>query len=145
MAPVLRYVLVAVLSAAVALGASHLAQGWMPARHGSELHQLVHGKLDLTPDQDREIRRLEQDFARTRAGLDAQLRAANIALAKAIAREHKIGPQVTGAVDASHMAMGELQKATLAHVFAMRAVLTPQQQAIFDREISRALTSADGP
>ncbi|ABD27362.1 hypothetical protein Saro_2927 [Novosphingobium aromaticivorans DSM 12444] len=137
----LRYVLVAVVSAAVALAASHLARGWMPARHASELHHLMHERLDLSAEQKAEIDRLEKEFASRRQALDAQLRASNAELARAIESEHQIGPKVTGAVDASHMAMGELQKATLAHVFAMRSVLNPSQQAIFDQEISRALTA----
>lgn len=141
----MRYVLVAVLSAAVALCASHLARNWMPAHHGSELHQLMHERLDLTPAQQAEIDRLESEFSNTRKDLDAQLRASNMDLARAIETEHQIGPKVTGAVDHSHMAMGALQKATLAHVFAMRAVLTPAQQAIFDREISRVLTAPERP
>lgn len=141
----LRYVLVAILSAAVALCASHFARGWMPGHHGSELHQLMHDRLDLTAAQQAEIDRLEAEFSNTRKALDAQLRASNADLAQAIETEHQIGPKVTGAVDHSHMAMGELQKATLAHVFAMRAVLTPSQQTIFDREISRVLTAPERP
>lgn len=139
----LRYALVAVLSAAVALAASHFARSVMPQHHGSELHQLMHDRLDLTAQQQAEIDRLEAEFAGKRKALDAQLRASNADLARAIEAEHKIGPKVTGAVDTSHMAMGELQKATLAHVFAMRSVLTPAQQVIFDREIARALTAPD--
>lgn len=140
MASALRYVFVAVLSAAVALAASHFARTVMPAQQGSELHQLMHDRLDLTAQQEAQIDQLEADFSNRRKALDAQLRQSNIALAKAIEAEQQIGPKVSAAVDASHMAMGELQKATLAHVFAMRAVLTPSQQAIFDREIARALT-----
>ncbi|MBB4611981.1 Spy/CpxP family protein refolding chaperone [Novosphingobium taihuense] len=139
----LRYVLVAVVSAAVALAASHFARGFMPMHHGSELHQLMHDRLDLSAQQKQQIDRLEADFAGKRRALDERLRASNADLARAIESEHQIGPKVTGAVDASHMAMGELQKATLAHVFAMRGVLTPAQQAIFDREIARALTAPD--
>ncbi|MFY8196410.1 Spy/CpxP family protein refolding chaperone [Novosphingobium sp. B1] len=139
----LRYVIVALVSAAVALGASHLARGLMPEHHGSELHQLMHDRLDLSPPQQQAIDRIEADFAKQRTVLDQKLRASNALLARAIETEHRIGPEVTSAVDASHMAMGELQKATLAHVFAMRAVLTPEQQAIFDREIARALTAPD--
>jgi len=37
--------------------------------------------------------------------------------------------------------MGELQKATLQHVFAMRAVLRPDQTARFDKAVVQALTS----
>ena len=40
------------------------------------------------------------------------------------------------------MAMGELQKATLSHVFAMRAVLRPDQAAVFDERIAATLTSS---
>ncbi|MBA4353735.1 MAG: heavy metal resistance protein, partial [Novosphingobium sp.] len=67
----------------------------------------------------------------------------NSAIAAAMASEHQFGPKVAGAVDHSHMAMGDLQKETLAHVFAMRAVLTPEQATIFDREIARALTAPE--
>ena len=143
MGGMLRYVIVALVSAAVALGASHFARGLMPAHHGSELHQLMHERLDLSPKQQQTIDRIEADFAEQRKTLDQKLRTSNALLARAIESEHRIGPEVASAVDASHMAMGELQKATLAHVFAMRAVLTPDQQAIFDREIARALTAPD--
>lgn len=37
------------------------------------------------------------------------------------------GPRVAAAVDRSHAAMGELQKATLAHIFDMRQLLRPGQ------------------
>ena len=36
--------------------------------------------------------------------------------------------------------MGELQKATLAHIFAMRQLLRPDQTAQFDRAVVKALT-----
>jgi Spy/CpxP family protein refolding chaperone len=138
----LRYVLVALVSAAMALAASHFARGVMVADHGgSELHQLMHDRLDLTAVQQSKIDRLEADFAQRRKALDAQMRQTNADLAKAMASEHQFGPKVAGAVDRSHMAMGDLQKETLAHVFAMRAVLTPEQATIFDREIARALTA----
>ncbi len=138
----LRYVLVAVLSAAIALAASHFARSVMMGHHGgSELHQLMHDRLDLTASQQAEIDRLEAGFTQARVSLDSRLRQANADLAAAMESEHQYGPKVASAVDRSHMAMGDLQKETLAHVFAMRAVLDPTQAAIFDREISRALTA----
>jgi hypothetical protein len=36
--------------------------------------------------------------------------------------------------------MGELQRETLAHLFAMRRLLRPDQAAKFDRAVTRALT-----
>jgi len=37
--------------------------------------------------------------------------------------------------------MGDLQKATIRHVFDMRGLLEANQQAAFDREVNKALTS----
>ena len=72
----------------------------------------------------------------------AELEAANADLARGIGHEHAYGPDVEKAVDRSHIAMGELQKAMLRHVFAMRAVLRSDQTGRFDRAVAEALTSA---
>jgi hypothetical protein len=68
------------------------------------------------------------------------LRADNARLADAIEAEHDNGPRVIAAVDQSHQAMGELQKETLGHIFAMRQVLRPNQAKTFDQAVVRALT-----
>jgi hypothetical protein len=39
------------------------------------------------------------------------------------------------------MAMGQLQKETLEHIFAMRALLRPDQVAKFDAAVVKALTA----
>ena len=57
-----------------------------------------------------------------------------------IAASQGDSPEVRAAVDHFHDAMGALQKATIAHVFEMRAVLTPEQARVFDKEIAGALT-----
>ena len=62
------------------------------------------------------------------------------AVAAAIEAEHRDGPRVSQAIDAVHHSMGDLQKATLAHVFAMRRVLRPDQAATFDRLVAARLT-----
>ena len=64
--------------------------------------------------------------------------------AAAIAAEHGYGPRVAQAVDRSHQAMGELQKETLKHIFAMRGVLRPDQAALFDAAVVKALTQPVG-
>jgi hypothetical protein len=68
------------------------------------------------------------------------MRAANAHLAAAIEAEHGYGPEVTAAIDHTHQVMGEMQKETLEHLFAMRAVLKPDQAAVFDRTVVKALT-----
>lgn len=135
-----RYVLVALVAFGVALAASWLVRHVAEPQHGGELHALMHEKLALDTAQKARIEVLEARFAGERKALDAQLRAANADLATAMTSEHAYGPRVAAAVDRSHMAMGELQKATLRHVFAMRAVLRADQAARFDAEVSKALT-----
>lgn len=135
------------LTAAVAVVALALVGVWIgrmmqPEAHhsGAELHALMHEGLDLDPAQERALEALERDFATRRAALEARLKADNAQLAEAIAAEHQYGPRVSAAVDATHVAMGELQKATLEHIFAMRAVLRADQQAKFDAAVAESLS-----
>ena len=48
--------------------------------------------------------------------------------------------EVSAAIDEVHARMGDLQKATVRHVFDMREILEPEQQRQFDRKVSDALT-----
>lgn len=107
----------------------------------SELHQVLHEDLKLDPEQERKIEAIEQQYALRRQALELELRSDNARLAAAIEAEHGYGPQVSSAVDASHKAMGELQKVTLEHIFAMRSVLRPDQAARFDASVVKALTA----
>jgi len=114
----------------------------IPARpHTSELHEVLHHQLKLDAGQEARLEAIEQQFAVRRRALELELRAANARLADAIQAEHGNGPRVTAAVDESHAAMGELQKVTLAHIFAMRQILRPDQADKFDRAVVRALTA----
>lgn len=110
-------------------------------QQGSELHEVLHHQLDLDDGQKARLEALEQRFAVRRRALELALRSDNARLADAIEAEHGIGPRVTAAVDASHTVMGELQKETLAHVFAMRGILRPDQAATFDRAVVKSLTA----
>jgi Spy/CpxP family protein refolding chaperone len=141
-----RYLLVALVSAAVALGTLWASRSLLaPQEHsGGELHVFVHQQLDLDREQEARLEALEVRFASRRTELEATLRQANAELARAMASEHQYGPRVAAAVDHAHMAMGDLQKATLEHVFAMRALLRPDQAARFDRAVDKALTEAGG-
>ena len=104
------------------------------------LHEFVHDELDLSPDQSGRLEQLEQRFATERDRLEAELRAANAELAAAMEEEHGYGPKVGAAIDRVHLQMGELQKATVRHVFAMRELLDEEQRRKFDRQISTSLT-----
>lgn len=109
-------------------------------RHQPSLHEFVHEELKLTPDQRGRLETIEQDFAVRRRAREAELRAANAELARAIQARHEYSPEVKAAVERFHDAMGELQKETILHVLAMRTVLTPDQAVQFDQRIGDALT-----
>ena len=109
----------------------------------SALHDLLHERLDLDAAQLRQIDRLETQFAARRQALELELRADNARLAAAIQAEHGYGPRVAAEVERSHAAMGDLQKETLEHIFAMRRVLRPDQARQFDRAVFKALTDAE--
>ena len=111
-----------------------------PVPPGAELHDVLHHKLTLDAGQQARLQLLEQRFAVQRRALELELRADNARLAEAMEAEHGNGPRVTAAVDRSHAVLGELQKATLAHIFAMRQLLRPDQTAPFDKAVVRALT-----
>ncbi len=112
-----------------------------PLPHSFELHEALHQQLKLETDQEARLEPIEQQFAVRRRALELDLRAANARLADAIQDEHGNGPRVAAAVDESHAAMGDLQKMTLTHIFAMRAILRPDQADKFDRAVVKALTA----
>ena len=111
-----------------------------PPQPGAELHAVLHRQLSLDSEQERQLEALESAFAVRRRALELEMRAENARLAGAIAAEHGNGPRVAAAVDASHRTMGQLQKETLAHIFAMRELLRPDQAAKFDAAVTKALT-----
>lgn len=105
------------------------------------LHDIVHERLDLTDEQTGRVQAIEAEFATRRQALELEMRAANADLAAAIREEHGYGPGVTAAIERFHHAMGELQSETIRHVFAMREVLTADQQTVFDATIVESLTT----
>ena len=137
-----RLALVAIIAFLAAMAGVAMGRVLFPAAPQSEteLHALLHRQLDLTADQHARLDKIEHDFAVRRKALELGMRSDNARLAEAIAAEHGYGPRVSAAIDHSHMLMGDLQKVTLEHIFAMRAMLRPEQQARFDEAVVKALT-----
>lgn len=137
-----RMILCVIAAFVAAIGGVFVGRALLPgpSQPGAELHDVLHHQLALDANQEARLKELEQRFAVQRRALELELRADNARLAEAIQAEHGNGPRVAAAVDRSHAAMGELQKATLAHIFAMRQLLRPDQTAQFDRAVVKALT-----
>ena len=137
-----RLALIALVAFLAAMGGVYAGRElFQPTRQSeTELHALLHKQLRLDSAQDVKIEAIERRFAARRQALELEMRAANAHLAAAIEAEHGYGPQVTAAIDHTHQVMGDMQKVTLEHLFAMRAVLKPDQAAAFDRTVVKALT-----
>lgn len=138
-----RLALIAAIAFAAALAGVFIGRAVsdQPRASESEVHTLLHSRLRLDPAQHAKIQAIETRFAFRRKALELEMRAANARLAEAIEAEHGYGPKVTAAVDHSHHVMGELQKETLQHLFAMRAVLNAEQARMFDATVIKALTA----
>jgi Spy/CpxP family protein refolding chaperone len=130
--------LVTVLAAGIA-GWGGVQFGLHESEHSSDLDAMLHSDLGLTADQDNRLDKLESNFARDRAGLQDEMRAANRDLAHAITNDNNFDVGAGRAIDRFHVAMRALQEKTVQHVLAMRALLTPAQAKIFDKTIDDAL------
>jgi len=138
-----RLAIVAAVAFVAAVGGVFAARALVTrlAPPETELHAILHEKLDLDAAQRAQIATLEQQFAARKQALEQEMRADNARLAQAITAEHGYGPGVQAAVDRSHHVMGELQKETLQHVFRVRGVLRPEQARLFDAAAVKALTA----
>ena len=130
---------VAFLAGAVgaAFGASMIVASRAP--EASSLHAMVHEALVLSAEQDQALHAIEESFALERQEIEARLDAANRDLAAVIESHPTFDPAVGEAVNRFHVVMGELQTATVRHVYDMRAILTDEQAEVFDARIARAL------
>lgn len=137
------HIVAAILLAALAgfLGAV-AAERWFAPDQQDGLHEFVHDQLELDPAQEEQLDRLEERYAIENAARELAVRRANIGLAAAMDSEHGYGPEVAAAIDEVHASMGELQKATIRHVFAMRDILDADQQREFDQQVGRSLTGS---
>lgn len=138
-----RSILITVLLSAVAAALGVWAGVAFLAPHDRRapgLHEMVHVQLHLSADQERRLEALERDHAIKRRALEAEMRAANAALAQAYQTHHAYTPEVQGAIARFHGAMGAMQKESVTHVIAMRALLTPEQAVRFDDKVVRSLT-----
>jgi hypothetical protein len=135
-------IIIALTLVAAALG------GWVGVRYGlreapapQQLDALLHQRLHLSSAQERQLTVLEADFAVRRREYETQMRAANREIAQAITARHQYDAEAQAAIDHLHRAMMGLQGATVQHVLAMRALLTPDQVPQFDRTVDQALAA----
>lgn len=119
--------IVVALVAAAACYISARVFGPLRLQRGVSSHEWIHKQLVLTPDEQKALEPIETKFAQHKRSLTAVIRSANKELAEAIKQDQADSPRVSVAVERIHHAQGDLQEATLEHVFEMKGVLTPEQ------------------
>ena len=116
----------------VAFGAMFMSHHYMNMSHdfmghAGDTHSYLHSKLGITAEQEKQLQEIETTYQKRKLRLEETIRLTNMELADAIKKNPSFTPEVQQAVDKIHMAMGELQKASLEHLFQMQPILTPQQ------------------
>ncbi len=129
----------------VAMGACLLTRTFMPAvMRPADPHAWVHQQLGITEAQEKTLAPIERRYAEQRARLTQAIRQANAGLAAVMQADKSVSPRVNAAIAAIHAAQGELQTVTIAHVFEMKAALTPEQGDKLLRLSADALESEAG-
>jgi len=129
----------------VAFGAQYIGtqtmQGHDHKNHTDSVngHKVLHDRLHITAEQDEQLMDTEKRYRQRRQYLEEKLRLANMELAEAIKADKSFSLSVQTATDKIHQAMGELQKATLEHLFEMRPILTDEQNQKLEQMVTDAL------
>lgn len=142
-----RLVLLLVAAAAVAV-----ISCWLAGRYFQrglfirpvESHEWIHRELNISAVQDKALAPVEERYAKRRRELAEAIRSANVELGRAVLEDREYSQRATAAVEKIHQAQGELQKATLEHVFEMRPALTAEQYDKLLRATAEALQSQPG-
>ncbi len=129
---------------AVAMLSSFLTIRWVEARHAAirDSHEWLHSELKISPEQHRALESIETKFAEKNRKVREEMRTANHELALAIAKGQPDAPEISAAIGKIHLRMGELQNASIDHLFEMRAHLTPEQGAALLRVAQQSLDEA---
>jgi Spy/CpxP family protein refolding chaperone len=106
-----------------------------------DYHAWIHEELAMTEEQERRLEPSERRYEETKRHLTEVIRLANQELGVAISEDRTNSPRVQAAVERIHAAMGELQQATLRHIFEMQEVLEPEQYEHLIKLTQEALES----
>jgi len=103
------------------------------------LHEKIHHEFVLNAEQKIALHALETHYAHSRQAYIKALKAANFELASAIKEHHDLSPEVVLAEQKYLSVLGDFQTETLRHIFAMRAIMSPEQAKKFDDIVLRSL------
>lgn len=125
----------------VAFGAFYVCGNFIKAPHPNQIdaHVWLHEQISITAEQDEKLSKIEKNFADKQRELRQKIHVGNLELAAAMLEDKAFSARVTEAVEQIHHAQGELQKATIEHIFDMQTVLTPRQAEKLNKLAADAL------
>ncbi len=143
MKPFYRDLRLSLIVAVTAFAVCWISSSWHPAldAHQADSHGWLHKELHITSDQEKKLIPIEQKFAARKQSLEMKIREANIELSKAMLEDKRYSDRVQAGIDTIHHAQGELQKATMEHLFEMQTVLTPEQADKLNKFAADALAT----
>lgn len=127
--------------ALVGFGAFYACANVFKSSHRGQIdaHTWLHQQISITAEQDRKLTDIEKAFAEKQNALQKEIHIGNLELAAAMLEDKSFSKRVAAAVERIHHAQGELQKATIEHIFNMQTVLTPQQAEKLNKLAADAL------
>jgi Spy/CpxP family protein refolding chaperone len=132
-------ILTVVLAGLAAFLGAHLGsrQTQAPGMPLSErVFEVMNEGIPLTDDQKETIRQISARYAPTREKLRMQSRGLNVRLAHLMAEEQQFGPKTMASLEQLQLVMGKRLTLSMEFMLEVRAVLTPEQKAYFDRRVT---------
>ena len=141
----LQLIAMLVVVALVATGACYISARVFGPFHQNAVtsHEWIHKQLGLTADEQKALEPIEKRFEQRQRELMTAIRAAARELAQAIKEDQTDSAKVSSAVGKIQSAQGELQEATLQHVFEMKTILAPEQYQKLLKLTADALNEAN--
>lgn len=115
------------LAVALVAAAACLLTARVSRKDHADAHHWIHTQLGLSAEQEKQLEPIERRYHEQRQQFSEVIRTANAELAQAILADGGDSPRVKAAAARIHEAHGQLQEATLRHVFEMKPVLQPEQ------------------
>ena len=136
-----KEILYFIVIALVAFGAFYACGNFFKTPHHNQIdaHVWLHEQVGITAEQDQKLGEIERSFAEKQKALQEKIHVGNLELAAAMLEDKTFSERVAAAVERIHHAQGELQKATIEHIFDMQTILTPQQAEKLNKLAADAL------
>ena len=136
-----KEILYFIVIALVAFGAFYACGNFFKTPHHNQIdaHIWLHEQISITAEQDQKLSEIEKKFSDKQRVLREKIHVGNLELAAAMLEDKTFSERVGAAVERIHHAQGELQKATIEHIFDMQTILTPQQAEKLNKLAADAL------